>query len=379
MSDTSAVLSLPYIQPAQAQKHVTHNAAVQRLDRIVQLSVLARDQATPPASPDIGARYIVAGSGSGDWAGQGGAIAVFDTGNWHFEAPGAGWLAYDEGEGTLVVYTQAEGWQPITHADLEVDALGVGTSADPINRLAVAAEATLLTHTGAGHQLKVNKSAAGDTASLLFQTGFSGRAEMGTAGSDDFEIKVSADGSTWAPALTLEAGTGVAQFPSGAKVPAQTPLIGRWQCDTTNEWAGFSLQLGENGGNHVQGAGTGADPVETWHQMGLFVAGGTRMNRLKGLIRSSSSEVTGVDIRIYHQYGLADGTLSGPADVTRDVVWSVNNAPLSGIGFLPVVADLAGYIAPRDGNLLVFVRPVGTLSAVRYVYLSCAIETVSPG
>ena len=40
MSQTSPVLSLPYIQPAQAQKHVTHNEALRILDAITQLSVI---------------------------------------------------------------------------------------------------------------------------------------------------------------------------------------------------------------------------------------------------------------------------------------------------------------------------------------------------
>lgn len=36
MSDVSPVLALPYILPAQAQKHVTHNEALARLDVAVQ-------------------------------------------------------------------------------------------------------------------------------------------------------------------------------------------------------------------------------------------------------------------------------------------------------------------------------------------------------
>ena len=66
------------------------------------------------------------------------------------------------------------------------EVLGVNAVADEVNRLAVASEASLFSHDGAGHQVKVNKAAAGDTASLLFQTGWSGRAEMGTTGSDAF-------------------------------------------------------------------------------------------------------------------------------------------------------------------------------------------------
>ena len=34
MSETSAILSLPYLMPAQAQKHVTHNEALRILDGV---------------------------------------------------------------------------------------------------------------------------------------------------------------------------------------------------------------------------------------------------------------------------------------------------------------------------------------------------------
>jgi hypothetical protein len=83
-----------------------------------------------------------------------------------------------------------------------------GASADATNRLSINAPASLFNHAGAGHQVKVNKAAATDTGSFLFQTGFSGRAEFGLTGSDDFQIKVSADGATWFDALQLERTSG---------------------------------------------------------------------------------------------------------------------------------------------------------------------------
>ena len=55
MPDTvSAVLSLPFIQPNQAQKHVTHNTALRVLDGIIQLAVIARDLDSPPVA-EVGA------------------------------------------------------------------------------------------------------------------------------------------------------------------------------------------------------------------------------------------------------------------------------------------------------------------------------------
>ena len=39
MTTTTPRLGLPFIKAAQAQKHVSHNAALERLDSIVQLCV----------------------------------------------------------------------------------------------------------------------------------------------------------------------------------------------------------------------------------------------------------------------------------------------------------------------------------------------------
>src|SRR6185437_4575366 len=55
----------------------------------------------------------------------------------------------------------------------------------------------------------VNKEASTDTASLLFQDGFSGRAEIGLAGDDDFHFKVSPDGSAWTESLTIDKTSGL--------------------------------------------------------------------------------------------------------------------------------------------------------------------------
>ncbi|WP_165610537.1 hypothetical protein [Cognatishimia maritima] len=56
--------------------------------------------------------------------------------------------------------------------------------------------------------MKVNKAATGDTASLLFQSAWTGHAEMGLAGSMDFSIKVSDDGVAWTDAMVFDALTG---------------------------------------------------------------------------------------------------------------------------------------------------------------------------
>ena len=210
--EQSPNLALPYIMPAQAQKHVTHNEAVRMLDALVQLAVLDRDRATPPDTPREGDRHIVATGATGDWSGKEGAVAAWQDGAWGFFTPRAGWLVWVAGEVRLVAFDGAD-WVAAGTDASGAATFGINASADDINRLAVAAPATLRKHEGADHQLKINKLAPGDTASLLFQTDFSGRAEMGTAGNDDFRFKVSPDGAQWFEAIAIDRATGTVSLP----------------------------------------------------------------------------------------------------------------------------------------------------------------------
>lgn len=205
MPDNTARLGLPFIMPAQAQKHVTHNEALMALDALVQMRIEAFDLAAPPAEPRDGALYHVAAGASGAFANQDGTIAQSDGAGWRFLVPQAGWQAFDAAAGSLKVFDGAA-WIGSEASFQNVDRIGVGTAADAVNRLAVSSDATLLSHAGGDHRLTVNRDGPGDTASLVFQSGWTGHAEMGLAGDTAFSVKVSADGTTWRDALRADAG-----------------------------------------------------------------------------------------------------------------------------------------------------------------------------
>ncbi len=221
MPDDTDILGLPLILPAQAQKHVTHNEALLALDVIVQLAVINRTLTVPPALAVPGDRHIVPAGATLDWAGQAGKIAVMTETGWQFHAPRAGWRAHILAEQQTAVF-DGLAWVAPSEGPAQFTRLGISATPDATNRLSVSSPATLLNHAGAGHQLKLNKAAATDTASLLFQTGFSGRAEMGTTGSDAFQVRVSADGSAFQTALSAAGPTGEVSLPAGAALPDGT-------------------------------------------------------------------------------------------------------------------------------------------------------------
>lgn len=90
-------------------------------------------------------------------------------------------------------------------------------------RLAVTADRSLFNHEGNGHQITVNKSKPSDTASFLFQSNFSGRAEIGTTGDENLHIKVSPSDSNWMQALTVDSQTGAVKMPNSLEL-SQLPL-----------------------------------------------------------------------------------------------------------------------------------------------------------
>lgn len=229
---TTPHLALPLLAAAQAQKHVTHNEAIAILDALVQLAVRERNRTSPPASPEEGERYLVGEGAGGAFAGHEGVIALFDLGAWRFLSPRAGWCAYVEAESLLLVF-DGTAWKEAgscLRAIEGLDRLGIGTEADALNRLAANLNAALF-DARRGDQggtddlrLVLNKPDARNVLSLIFQTGYSGRAEAGLTGNDDFRLRVSPDGSTWLDAVKVDNRTGVVSFPRGT-APVGANLI----------------------------------------------------------------------------------------------------------------------------------------------------------
>ncbi len=107
----STNLGLPLLEAAQAQKHVTVNDALLRLDALVHLSVESAAVATPPALPDEGDRWIVAASATGDWAGQEGTLAAWIDSAWMFFAGQEGWRSWVKDTQSWLIHTGGA-WSP---------------------------------------------------------------------------------------------------------------------------------------------------------------------------------------------------------------------------------------------------------------------------
>jgi Protein of unknown function (DUF2793) len=103
MTDITDRLALTLIAPGQAQKEMTHNEALARLDIMVQPVVQAIAPTSVPASPMLGQCWIVGVAATGAWLGRDDALAAWTAGGWRFITPFEGMAAWSIADAMQVI------------------------------------------------------------------------------------------------------------------------------------------------------------------------------------------------------------------------------------------------------------------------------------
>lgn len=122
-------LDLTLVETAQAQKEVTVNEALSRIDAILNTAAVDRGINTPPGSPSQGDVYIIGSSPTGDWSGKGLNVAYFD-GVWRFIAPHEGLTLWVADEDLLYTF-DGSAWVASTATVSGTVALTVGSAGSP--------------------------------------------------------------------------------------------------------------------------------------------------------------------------------------------------------------------------------------------------------
>ena len=261
--DFSARLALPYLAAGQMQKHVTLNTALTRLDALLQTAVVSRATAVQPSAPTDGDLYILPDDAEGAaWAGRpAGALMRFEAGGWTVVPTPNGLIAVVLDEPAVLVRTDA-GWVALGERLGEAQGLarlGLGTTADDANPLSAKINAALFTARGVQEggdgdlRLTLNKEAADDVLSLLFQSGYAARAELGLIGEDDLGLKVCDDDGAWRSVVRVDRTTGRIAFDQGA-VRRETTLFTADDDYVAPSWARW-LEVAGVGGGGGGGAG----------------------------------------------------------------------------------------------------------------------------
>ncbi|WP_370234924.1 DUF2793 domain-containing protein [Brevundimonas sp.] len=368
MSDTSARLGLPYLAAGQMQKHVTLNEALTRLDGLVQCSVTSRSLVTQPGEPADGALYILPDDAEGGaWSlHPAGSLMRAEGGGWIRVTVPAGLIAVIADTGDIVVWHAAD-WVPLAVflGELQnLDRLGIGAVADAANPFLASLNSALWTarETGDGGtgdlRLVLNKAGPSGVLSLILQSGWSGRAELGLIGEDAFGLKVSADGSAWTEAMKIDPGAGRVSFPLGATRREATVITegASWSPPDWARWVeatvvgagggGGSGAWGASGTERPGGGGGGGGGVSqaVWSTdsvpgaLDLMVGAGGAPGMAGGLSRILSG---GLQLLSGGGgQGGASGSVGGEAGATGGGLWSGVSGGVGGAGGALTAADV---------------------------------------
>lgn len=100
---TTSHINITLVEQSQAQKEVTVNTALTRIDALLNTGAKSRVTATPPGSPATGDLYIIGPSPTGAWAGQSGNLTFYDQG-WKFITPREGMTLWVNDEDVQYIY-----------------------------------------------------------------------------------------------------------------------------------------------------------------------------------------------------------------------------------------------------------------------------------
>ncbi|MEI9905902.1 MAG: DUF2793 domain-containing protein [Asticcacaulis sp.] len=217
MSDTTPRLTLPLVGD-HSQKRLVMNAGLMRLESLVQAQVVSRATTAQPPSPVDGDAYILPlGATGAVWSElAAGTFVRSESSTWETVAFPDGAIVHIADENRFVIKS-GSGWvafEDVLKALDNLTHLGIGTTADSTNVLALKGTAALMSgkYTADGGSgdlsLALNKEADGDTAQLLLQKNFTSRVILGLLGDNNLTVKVSSDGSSFTTALSVDATTG---------------------------------------------------------------------------------------------------------------------------------------------------------------------------
>ena len=108
MHESTDRLALPLLAAGQAQKELTHNEAVVRLDALVMAAIESVGLSEPPPAPVAGQCWIVGTAPVGAWQGQAGSIACWTSGGWRFTAAHDGMVAWSRADAMDVRFVDGE-------------------------------------------------------------------------------------------------------------------------------------------------------------------------------------------------------------------------------------------------------------------------------
>lgn len=132
--------------------------------------------------------------------------------------------------------------------------------------------------------------------------------------------------------------------------------------------------FGINNENFTEDAGGASTPLHEYEVSGEMVSAHERLTALRIRAMATNSEITDVEYALYHRapnVSTLDGTLNTDAEISNTLIAAGNfsdtiTVPMSASALYAWTIDL-DYPVPAEGEVTIYLRPVGTLAATRFL------------
>ncbi len=189
-------LKMEMLHANQAQKEVTMNENLVRIDAILNNGAMSKSLIDAPNSPKDGQLFVVAQGASKNgknakWpASEAGHLAYFSNLAWHFFEPKEGLILWVIDENQSFVFTKGKWTNLVKQNELTLENFSSCEMQLPKMQSEMKNE-------DGSSRMFLDKQGTEKFASHIFRNSFKGMAEFGLLGNDHFGLKVSDDGKNF--------------------------------------------------------------------------------------------------------------------------------------------------------------------------------------
>lgn len=149
----------------------------------------------------------------------------------------------------------------------------------------------------------------------------------------------------------------------------------RWVTESDDNYGVGYYQWNESGT-------TAAEPVVENEHMGMYMPAGTVLRKLNWMSRSNNNTITDFEIRIYHRKPNPvtrwETGIDSDAEMTNTLLYSGNwsdfTVSVNSNDTSRIIIDFGDIEFADAGMLSIYVKPIGTLTATRYLRTNLAWE-----
>jgi hypothetical protein len=212
--DQTPRLGLSMMLASQADKHVTLNMALEKLDALIGVQAITRALTQPIAAAEAGDIFLLSNSGQGVWSGYPkGTLAYYSEAGWTCVGAPNGTLLFVLDEGITLLKKEGD-WVPLGS---QLGSIAIGMAPAPDAPMTVAGPGMKLVAKETGPDAgsvsaRLSRTTQTGQSTIIHETLGAARFKAGLIGSNAYKIQACDANSVWNDAVSISSDGTMVRF-----------------------------------------------------------------------------------------------------------------------------------------------------------------------